>query len=332
MSYTVFGQIPDNGNYLPEGSRAGVLGQIPTNGAYIPGGARAGVFGQIPINGNYLMEGRAGSEGVFARRGLGQSPAMWGAATYDDGGLQRVRPDALPAAMWSLNSTTNTDPAKGATTSVVANYLETYEMNVASGAGDNWLDAYLGGGYVILFLMSSPIGTTLPFFVTMDPRFVADNAATKADKMVIVTGNEAIISAAKALLGGSPIPSGVCPPGTIGLPPACVPAGGTMPTVPTVPSAPTTPSGGCPPGQIGFPPFCIPTGGVTPPVQPPAPTTPTPVPPGVPAPKEPAPAPVPQPIAKAGLFGGKDWVLPVLVGVGAVSLFALMAAAKKKTA
>lgn len=311
-----------------------VFGQIPTNGAYLEGGARAGVFGQIPVNGNYLIEGHRGGEGVFARRGFGQSPAMWGAATYDDGGLQRVRPDALPAAMWSLNSTTNTDPARGATTTVVPNYLETYEMNVASGAGDNWLDAYLGGGYVILFLMSSPVGPTLPFFVTMDPRFIAENASTQANKMVIVTGNEAIIQAAKALLGGATVPGGTCPPGTIGFPPACFPTGGTTPTIPTTPTSPPIPSGACPPGQIGFPPFCIPTGGVTPPVQPPAPTTPpgpVPVPPGVPAPL-PESAPAPKPIAKAGLLGGPDWLLPVIVGVGAVSLFALMAAGKKRTA
>lgn len=288
MTYSAVGQIPQNGHYsYPQHNRPGTLSEV-----------RPGVFGQVPQNGHYSSR----RTGVF-----GQLPQVFvSPPTENDGGLLRISPQSAPAFDWSINNTTNTNPDAGFKMDQISN--ATFHMSVASGIGDQWLDVYKEAGYAVLFLPPAvdKLGPNLDFFVTMDPGYIAENARFEDNAMIVVGGNEAVIEAAKVIVGGG------------------VPA-------PQEPEQPSSTGGGCPEGQVGIPPFCIPVPsgfpslpglpGTTPSSQEPAPL-----------PQQPPPTQQPKngngQIAKAGV-STPGWLLPAVVVVGAVSLFAILRATKK---
>lgn len=228
--------------------------------------------------------------------GFGQpaSPVFIDPPVYNDGGLKRVTASAKPATMWSLNATTVLDPSLGFSQKPYGNFKDSFELSVPSGPGTNWLDAKVADGFVVMLVPPDPqnLGPNLTFIITKDPVAVKSAAAyINPVGAVILDGPRSVIEAAKGqapVIPGVPGSGGTCPPGTVGIPPVCVPipsGGGSQPTPPFVP-----------------------------------PPTPTPAPTPEPAPQKPATA----------AMGGSGWVLPVLVGIGAISLISLSAASRKK--
>jgi len=260
-------------------------------------------------------------------RGFGQAPVFIDPPVYNDGGLKRVTAAAKPAAMWSLNATTVLDPSLGFTQRPYSNFKDSFELSVPSGPGTNWLDAKVKEGYVVMLVPPDPtnLGPNLTFIITKDPVAVKTASAyINPVGAVILDGPRSVIEAAKGQapsVPGIPGSGGTCPPGKVGIPPFCLPVpsgGGGGGQQPTPPFVPPLPGGG---GQSPAP---TPTPSPTDPSQ-----TPTPVvPPPAPTPT-PAPAPAPQKPATAAM-GGSGWVLPVLVGIGAISLISLSAASRKK--
>ena len=289
MSYSSMGQIPDNGGYLPGGGdRNGIFGQVPDNGGYVVGlDARKPIFGygQIPAGALYV------------------APPY-----YDDNGLRRIDQQSLPTFAWSVNTTSTDEPNAGSSMQELPGFVETFSMEIASGVGNYWLDTYLSAGFVVLFWGKSPeqLGSTLRFAISKDPMYIAANAATAANFAMVIDGPEAIITQAKQLLGDVPtaptIPTGGCPPGTVGIPPFCIGTPTGVPTVPGVPTAPTKPTEPPP----------------TKPTEPPstAPTKPT--------------EPPPPPIEAKVVSKAPTWLLPALIGVAAVSVFAIVRAGGSK--
>lgn len=259
--------------------------------------------------------------------GFGQaaSPVFIDPPVYNDGGLKRVTAAAKPAAMWSLNATTVLDPGLGFSQKPYSNFKDSFELSVPSGPGTNWIDAKVKDGYVVMLVPPDPqnLGPNLTFIIAKDPVAVKTAAAyINPVGAVILDGPRSVIEAAKdqaPAIPGIPGTGGNCPPGTVGIPPVCVPIPGGGGQSPTPPFVPPLPGGG---------------GGAPSPSPAPPPTdpsqTPTPVvpPPGVPAPTPPSPQPPQEPQAAGMAKGG--WVLPVLVGIGAISLISLSAASRKK--
>lgn len=289
-----------------------MFGQIPTNGGWRDGDGGGGIFGQVPTNGGYVIGGaaRRPSLGQFPMGTLYASPPA-----YNDGGLLRIDQSAAPAFLWSINSTTTDDPVRGATFEEDPGFAETYLMEVVSAKpGNDWLTTYMAAGYVILFGKKSveELGPSLSFVATTDPRAVAHYAAYEANNYMIVGGPEPIIAAAKT--GGPVSPT---PGPTPGLP-------GDLPG--------TLPSGGCPEGTVGVPPACVPIPGAEPPGTSPPGTEPPPgtTPPGTePPPDEPSNG---KP-ADSALVAGTEapaWLLPALVGVAGLSVFVIIRASRKQ--
>lgn len=250
-------------------------------------------LGQLPTNGHYRQFGPYPQ--------LGADPVYASPATINDGGIRRIDPSAFATFKWSIDNTTTSDPAAGATFQEAG--LGTYKLQAPVHAGgDNWMDGFLAAGYVVLFKQPAMAGTPmLEFYLTMDPSYVAKNAdAKKNDSLIVIAGPEPIISAAKTMVsGGAPAPQ-------------------PSPTPTPLPSVP--PVGTCPPGSVGVPPVCVTVpGGGTPGGAPGGSTQPPGTQPGTPGTQ-----------AQVSSVTMPKWVLPVLIGTAVVSVL-VIASRKKNT-
>lgn len=241
----------------------------------------------------------------------GSTPSFLDPPTVNDGGITRVAPSSLPTLKWSVSSTTSWDEAKGASVQKVDGVHDTYLVEVVpSTPGDQWIDSSIASGYAVLFEPKPPteLKETLTFITTKDPAMILSIAGPQGSGMY-VDGPGQFLEQAKSG-GGAPPPQ----PSTPGTPP-------TPPSLPNMGYAPPCKQGDMEVFGLCYPAIGVPRPGEQPPqIEPPAPVTP----PQPPQPSQP-------PASKtAGMGGAPGWLLPVLVGAGALSVFALMRSGERK--
>ena len=242
--------------------------------------------------------------------GFGKFPLLLNPLTVDDKGLVLVVQDSKVATIWSIDNTTTSVGAKKRPVGPFP-FPETYEWDLPQVPGGNqWLSAKVLDGKAVLLKKPEfpPLKPTLSFLVTTNPAAIKAFAGVGGTHMV-VDGPAFLIAQAQGIVppGVLPPPSGKCPPDTFDVFGFCIPRPG-FPT-PAV----------CPAGTTGTPPNCVP---VVPQVCP-AGTTgvfPNCVPVEPPPEKPEKPPPEPE-LAKAAV---PAWVAPVIIGIGAVALISLL--------
>ena len=250
---------------------------------------------------SYASFGRAfGDTGV-----LPAVQQLFAAGTVKVGNLNFLSPAAKPLMGPALMPTTFVqDATNSSSTTVMGNIL------FAPTAGEGTLvtiNRFLDKGFVVMAqLPASILPGALPLlmFSTVAPLIAAQ--AQDGGDFVIIDGPAALLAAADAL-AAAPLPT--CPPGQVGVPPACF----------NPPPAP--PPSQCPQGTTGTWPNCVPI--VTP--GPPQPGTP---PPGPPAPLPVGPIVVPAQPDKPFLaaMGGRG----LLLGLGIAVALVLMVKGSSK--
>lgn len=230
-------------------------------------------------------------------------PSFLDPPSVQDGPITRVAPSSVATMKWSINSTTTSDPSKGATVQAMADAFETYVMEIAPAQpGDFWIDTTLGDGFAVLFQPKAPtdLQPSLTFIATKDPKVIFAMAGP-GGQALYVDGPDSLLEQAKA--GPSPTTT-------------------TTTTPPVAP--PSTNMGYAPPCKQGdmevfglcYPILGLPTPGSTPVI----PGTETPVPP--------TPGTETPPTKTAGASELPGWLVPALVVTGVVSL-AVIAKGKK---
>jgi hypothetical protein len=256
------------------------------------------------------------------------SPTLLNPPVVEDKGLTLVAPGSKASVLWSVNSTT-TD--QGAEKRTLSGYPATQEWKIVGGtAGNGWLTRMVNDGYAVL-LQKPDFGGLQPqftFVLTLDAGAIK-SLAKSGGNYIVIDGPDVLIAQAQGIgpgPGPGPGPGGQpasgCPKGTYGWPPFCFgtpEVGKKCPpgTVGTIPNC--TPKAGtkvCPPGTTGVFPDCTPI----PPEKKTCPKGTTGV---YPYCKK---AGTPQQ-AKSAL---PSWLLPVVVGIGAVSVVALVIGSSSK--
>ena len=173
-----------------------------------------------------------------------------------------LRPDSMAAldsllglASWSQAPTGPGTPTYQAGILIPANPFDTKMANAYATK-----NAKIAQGFAAVIQLPPQISYGLIF--TKDPSEIA--AKTRpGGGFVLIDGPPALVAAAESVAGGGEVPpvnpNAVCPPGTLGIPPACVSSTPCGPGTIGVPPL-CFPNGQvpavCPPGSTGTPPFC----------------------------------------------------------------------------
>lgn len=238
----------------------------------------------------------------------GTNPSFLDPPTVDDGGITKVAPGSLSALKWSVGSTTSWDETKGATVQKIPDGFETYLIEVVpSSPGDQWIDSSIASGYAVLFEPKVPteLKDTLTFITTKDPAVVRSIAGAQGSGMYVDGPGQVLEQAKSGGVVAPPPPGGEIP-------------GGTPPSLPNMGYAPP-----CKQGDMEVFGLCYPILGL------PQPTTPPTTPGGTP-PVPPTPSKPPSPTKTAAMGSAPGWLFPVLVGAGALSVFAIMRSGGRK--
>ncbi len=237
-------------------------------------------------------------------------PGFVSPATVDEGGLTLISPSVKGTTVWSVDNVTTMASESGATKRSLADYPDTEVWTAAPAQpGTKWLSELLDDDTGVVLLKKPDFGNLSPnvqFVVTRSALAVKALARTGGN-FIVIGGPGAIIAQAKTTdpppPGGVPVPKmGVCPADHPGVWPNCACPDGFIfnPLTSSCAVVPGTTPGGVPP--------------VTPKTPPPG-TPPT------------TPAVPPETKAAAG---APAWVLPTVIGVGAVAVLALFRSGREK--